>query len=52
MERITPTGSLGRLLDWCMGQSATDLHAQADRRYAYRVDGRLLRIPPDVFPAP
>ena len=35
-----------------MHQSATDLHAQADRRYAYRVDGRLLRIPADSFPVP
>ncbi len=43
---------MGRILDWCMEQSATDLHAQADRRHAYRVDGLLLRIPPKVFPAP
>ena len=35
-----------------MEQSATDLHAQADRRYAYRVDRLLLRIPPAVFPTP
>jgi twitching motility protein PilT len=43
---------LGKLLDWCAKQHATDLHAQAHRRYAYRVDGKLLRISPDQFPAP
>lgn len=52
MERITVTSSLGKLLDWCGKQSASDLHAQADRRYAYRVDGRLLRISPGQFPIP
>ena len=52
MERITLTSSLGRLLDWCMKQAATDLHAQADRRYAFRVDGKLQRIPPEQFPVP
>lgn len=44
--------SLGKLLDWCAAQNATDLHAQAARRYSYRVDGRLLRIPPETFPIP
>jgi twitching motility protein PilT len=52
MERVTLTTSLGKLLDWCAKQPATDLHAQADRRFAYRVDGKLLRIPPAQFPAP
>jgi twitching motility protein PilT len=52
MERILPASSLGRLLDWCADQEATDLHAQADRRYAFRVDGRLLRIEPELFPSP
>jgi twitching motility protein PilT len=52
MERITLTSSLGKLLDWCMKQAATDLHAQADRRYAFRVDGKLQRIPPEQFAAP
>ncbi len=35
-----------------MKQGATDLHGQADRRYSFRVDGRLRRIPPEEFPAP
>jgi twitching motility protein PilT len=52
MERFAPTTSLGKLLGWCAKQHATDIHAQADRRYAYRVDGKLLRIAPEQFPAP
>ena len=52
MERVALTTSLGKLLDWCAKQPATDLHAQADRRFSYRVDGKLLRIPPTQFPAP
>lgn len=52
MERITLASSLGGLLDWCKKQSVTDLHAQADRRYSIRVDGKLQRIPPEKFPAP
>jgi len=52
MEQINPATQLGRVLDWCSRQKATDLHAQADRRYSIRVDGRLQRIPADQFPAP
>lgn len=52
MERVSPTTSLGKLLAWCAQQQATDIHAQADRRYAYRVDGKLLRIAPQQFPVP
>jgi twitching motility protein PilT len=52
VERVASTTSLGTLLNWCAKQHATDLHAQADRRYAYRVDGKLLRISPEQFPAP
>src|ERR1017187_963096 len=52
MERVALTTSLGKLLDWCSIQQATDLHAQADRRFAYRVDGKLLRISPQQFPVP
>jgi twitching motility protein PilT len=52
MERIALTSSLGKLLDWCKKQGATDLHAQADRRYSFRVDGKLQRIPPEQFAAP
>jgi twitching motility protein PilT len=52
MERVELTSSLGKILDWCATQGASDLHAQADRRYAFRVDGRLQRIAPDQFPIP
>jgi twitching motility protein PilT len=52
MERVALTTSLGELLDWCAKQQATDLHGQAGHRFAYRVDGKLLRIPPERFPAP
>jgi twitching motility protein PilT len=52
MERIALTSSLGQLLNWCTQQTATDLHAQADRRYSFRVDGGLRRIPPGQFAPP
>jgi nucleotide-binding universal stress UspA family protein len=52
MERIALDTSLGKLLGWCAKQHATDIHAQAARRYSYRVDGRLLRIAPETFPVP
>lgn len=52
MERIAQTTSLGRLLEWCRERSATDLHSQADRRYAFRLDGELQRIEPTDFPPP
>ena len=35
-----------------MKQGATDLHAQADRRCSFRVDGKLRRIPPEQFAVP
>ncbi len=52
MECVSLESTLGRLLAWCARQPATDLHAQADRRYAFRVDGRLQRIPPEEFLPP
>ena len=52
MERIPESSALGRLLDWCMNLGATDVHAQADRRYSYRVEGNLKRIEPAEFPVP
>lgn len=52
MERVEVTTSLGRLLQWCSAKQATDVHAQADRRFAYRVDGKLLRIEPEEMPMP
>jgi twitching motility protein PilT len=52
MEQVASTTALGKLLDWCSRQKATDLHAQADRRYSIRVDGKLQRIPQEQFPPP
>ena len=52
MQRVALTTSLGRLMDWCMKQAATDPHAQADRRYSFRVDGQLRRIAPKQFAIP
>jgi len=52
MEQVNSNIRLGKLLDWCARQKATDLHAQSDRRYSIRVDGALTRIPADQFPAP
>ena len=52
MEYVQPTTPLGQLLDWCQKQSATDLHAQADKPYCIRVHGRLSRLPTATFPAP
>ena len=52
MEQINPATRLGKLLDWFSRQKATDLHAQADRRYSIRVDGKLLRVTDGQFPAP
>src|SRR5687767_1011425 len=52
MENVRPETELGRLLDWCQQQSATDLHAQAHRPYCIRVHGKLTRVPTKLFPAP
>lgn len=49
MERIPSDNSLGKILAWCANQRATDIHGQAGRRIAYRVDGKLHRIPPETF---
>ena len=52
MEQVAPDTAIGKLLAWCAKQQATDIHAQAAHRYAYRVDGKLLRITPEDFPVP
>ncbi|HEX3624776.1 MAG TPA: PilT/PilU family type 4a pilus ATPase [Verrucomicrobiae bacterium] len=49
MERIPTDNSLGKILGWCANQRATDIHAQAGRRIAFRVDGKLYRIPPETI---
>ena len=52
MERVRPESTLGRLLDWCQEQKATDLHAQANRPYFIRVHGQLSSVPSEIYPAP
>jgi twitching motility protein PilT len=52
MEYVQTNTPLGRLLEWCREQSATDLHAQADKPYCIRVHGQLSRVSTKVFPPP
>jgi twitching motility protein PilT len=41
---------LGQMLAWCESQKAADLHAQAERPYTIRVDGKLIRLGANEFP--
>ena len=52
MEQVQPTSTLGRILDWCQEQAASDLHAQTGRPYTIRVHGRLSRVPMEKFGSP
>ncbi len=52
MEQVQTNTTLGRILDWCQEQGASDLHAQATRPYTIRVHGRLRRVPVEVFRPP
>jgi twitching motility protein PilT len=52
MESIRNDTMIGRLLDWCREQSATDLHGQAGRPYSIRVHGQLSWVPVEIFPPP
>jgi twitching motility protein PilT len=52
METVKPDTRLGRLLDWCRRQEASDLHAQVDKPFRFRVHGRLRGVPPDVARVP
>lgn len=52
MERINPACQLGKLLEWCRNESATDVHAHAGHPFTFRRDGRLTRIPAEAFPVP
>lgn len=50
MEHIHSGTKLGRLLEWCQAQNATDLHGQVGKPFCIRVHGELLRVPSDLFP--
>jgi twitching motility protein PilT len=52
MEQVDTHTMLGRILGWCRGEEASDLHAQAGRPYCIRVHGQLRRVPESVFPRP
>lgn len=52
MEQVQFDTALGRILDQCQDQGATDLHGQVGRPFFIRVHGKLSRIPPETFPAP
>src|SRR5438034_2486538 len=52
MEQVRQNTWLGRLLDWSLEQSASDLHGQADKPYCIRVHGRLSRVPAELFAPP
>lgn len=43
---------MSRILDWCEGQGATDLHGQSGKPFAIRLHGQLSRVPTDLFPPP
>jgi len=52
MEQVRAGALLARILDWCRGQEATDLHCQADKPYSIRVHGRLSWVPVELFAPP
>ena len=52
MEHVRPNTTLSRLLDYCREKEASDLHGQANRPFAIRVHGNLIRVPIESFPAP
>jgi twitching motility protein PilT len=52
MEQVLPETRLGRLLNWCQEQGASDLHARAGRPFTVRVHGRLTLVPDAVAGAP
>src|SRR6266850_2322484 len=52
MEHVREGTLLARILDWCRGEEATDLHCQADKPYSIRVHGKLSWVPIELFPPP
>lgn len=52
MQRVQLNTVLGRLLDWCQEQDATDLHCQSGRPYHVRANGKLTEVPVEIFPPP
>src|SRR6266404_7392945 len=52
MEHVRQDTQLGRILDWCREQDATDLHGQAEKPYSIRVHGNLSWVPIELFAPP
>jgi twitching motility protein PilT len=52
MEQVKSGTRLDRLLNWCEGQPATDLHVQPAKPYHVRVHGKLSLIPAEVAGVP
>ena len=52
MEHVRQGTTLSRILEWCRQQDATDLHAQAEKPYSFRVHGRLSWVPIELFAPP
>jgi twitching motility protein PilT len=50
MEAIRFETDLGRLLEWCQDQSASDLHGRSGKSFSIRVHGKLTPVPPERFP--
>lgn len=50
MEEVGFNTALGKILEWCQEQKATDLHAQAGGAHFIRVHGKLSQVPEAVFP--
>ena len=49
MERVPIQTRLSDLLKWCERKNASDLHVQAGKPLTMRVDGKLSRIPSNLF---
>ena len=47
-ESVHPGSQLGRLLDWCATQSATDVHGAVGRPFTIRRLGELERVPGEI----
>jgi twitching motility protein PilT len=52
MERVSSDKALGRLVGWSREQGASDLHGRAGHPFVLRIDGRLVRVPVELFAVP
>jgi twitching motility protein PilT len=52
METVQPDTQLGQLIAWGQQQAASDLHARTGEPFYIRAHGKLVCVPPDLFPPP